>query len=148
MLIFKERMIIISKRDSNQFQQPHFTLFWATLFLYSTLQIWKVFKYRMALVEKIKRNISTLLLPVKWLKITRIARKEIVKIAYNSRSTDITVFMHLYHILIRNNLISVLSTIKALFTQCTLSLPPENRKPYSFLMFSEGRERVHWEQMG
>ena len=26
---------------------------------------------------------------------------------------------------------------------CTLSLPPENRKPYYFLMFLEGRERVH-----
>ena len=33
--------------------------------------------------------------------------------------------------------------------QFTLSLPPENmRKSYGFLMFSEGRERVHWEQMG
>ena len=27
--------------------------------------------------------------------------------------------------------------------------PPENiRKPYGFLMFSGGRERLHWEQMG
>ena len=27
--------------------------------------------------------------------------------------------------------------------------PPENiRKPYGFLMFSGGRERVHWERMG
>ena len=27
--------------------------------------------------------------------------------------------------------------------------PPENiRKPYGFLMFSVGREKVHWEQMG
>ena len=26
--------------------------------------------------------------------------------------------------------------------------PPENiRKPYDFLMFSGGRERVHWERM-
>ena len=33
--------------------------------------------------------------------------------------------------------------------QCTLFLPPENiRKPYGFLMFSGGREKVHWEQMG
>ena len=33
--------------------------------------------------------------------------------------------------------------------QGTLSLLPENiREPYGFLMFSEGRERVHWEQMG
>ena len=32
--------------------------------------------------------------------------------------------------------------------QCTLSLPPENiRKPYGFLTFWRGRERVHWEQM-
>ena len=31
----------------------------------------------------------------------------------------------------------------------TFSLPPENlRKPYGFLMFSKGRERVHWESMG
>ena len=31
----------------------------------------------------------------------------------------------------------------------TFSLPPENiRKPYGFLMFSKGRERVHWERMG
>ena len=30
----------------------------------------------------------------------------------------------------------------------TLSLPPQSiRKPFGFLMFSEGRERVHWEQM-
>ena len=34
-------------------------------------------------------------------------------------------------------------------SQCTLSLSPENiRKPYGFLMFSEGKEKVHWEQMG
>ena len=33
-------------------------------------------------------------------------------------------------------------------SQCTLSLPPENiRKPYGFLMFSESREKVHWEEM-
>ena len=31
----------------------------------------------------------------------------------------------------------------------TFSLPPENiRKPYGFLMFSKGKERVHWERMG
>ena len=37
---------------------------------------------------------------------------------------------------------------KPICSQCTLSLPPQNiRKPYSFLMFSGGRERVHWEQM-
>ena len=31
----------------------------------------------------------------------------------------------------------------------TLSLPPENiRNPSGFLMFSGGRERMHWEQMG
>ena len=36
---------------------------------------------------------------------------------------------------------------KPICSQCTLSLPTENiRKPYSFLMFSGGRERVHWEQ--
>ena len=34
-------------------------------------------------------------------------------------------------------------------SQCTLSLPPENiRKPCGFLMFSGGREKVHWERMG
>ena len=27
----------------------------------------------------------------------------------------------------------------------SLSLPPENRKSYGFLMFSGGREKVHWE---
>ena len=33
--------------------------------------------------------------------------------------------------------------------QCTLSLPPENiRKSYDFLMFSGGKERVHWEEIG
>ena len=33
--------------------------------------------------------------------------------------------------------------------QCTLSLLPENiRKPYDFLMFSRGNEKVHWVQMG
>ena len=32
--------------------------------------------------------------------------------------------------------------------QCTLPLPSENiRKPYGFLTFCGGRERVHWEQM-
>ena len=31
----------------------------------------------------------------------------------------------------------------------TFSLPPENtRKPYGFLMFSKGRERVYWEHVG
>ena len=39
--------------------------------------------------------------------------------------------------------------IQPICSQCTLSLPPENiRKPLGFLMFSRGRERVHWEQMG
>ena len=33
-------------------------------------------------------------------------------------------------------------------SQCTLSLPPENRRPYGFLMVSEVRERVYWERMG
>ena len=34
-------------------------------------------------------------------------------------------------------------------SQYTFSLPSENiRKPYRFLMFSEGRKRVHCEQMG
>ena len=33
--------------------------------------------------------------------------------------------------------------------QCTLSLPPENiRKPYGILMFPDGREKVHWKQIG
>ena len=36
-----------------------------------------------------------------------------------------------------------------IFSQCTLSLPPENiGKTYGFLMFSGGREGVDWEQMG
>ena len=44
---------------------------------------------------------------------------------------------------------SVISLINPIFSQCTLFLPPENiRKPYGFLMFSGGRESVHWEQMG
>ena len=34
-------------------------------------------------------------------------------------------------------------------SQCTLSLPPENfRKSYGFMVFSGGKERVHWERMG
>ena len=34
-------------------------------------------------------------------------------------------------------------------SHCTLSLPPENiRKPSGFLLFSGGRERVHWERVG
>ena len=45
----------------------------------------------------------------------------------------------------------VRATLNKLLTicfQCTLSLPPENiRKPYVFLIFSGGRERLHWEQM-
>ena len=41
------------------------------------------------------------------------------------------------------------STDQPILSQCTLSLPPENiRKPYGFLVFSGGRERVHWERMG
>ena len=40
------------------------------------------------------------------------------------------------------------SVSKPFYSQCTLSLPPENiRKPYDFLIFSEGRGRVHWERM-
>ena len=32
--------------------------------------------------------------------------------------------------------------------QCTLSPPPENiRKSYGLMMFSGGKERVHWERM-
>ena len=39
--------------------------------------------------------------------------------------------------------------IELICSQCNLSLPPENiSKPYSFLMFSGGRESVRWEQMG
>ena len=31
----------------------------------------------------------------------------------------------------------------------TFIYPPENiRKPYGFLMFPRGRERVHWQRMG
>ena len=51
-------------------------------------------------------------------------------------------------------LMSLLSTLNKfrvliLASQCTLSLPPKNiRKSNGFLMFSGGRERVHWEQMG
>ena len=34
-------------------------------------------------------------------------------------------------------------------SQCTLSLSPENiRKPYGFLMFSGGTEKVHVAEMG
>ena len=43
----------------------------------------------------------------------------------------------------------VVSSIINPFVPNTLSLHPENfRKPYGFLMFSGGRERAHWEQMG
>ena len=39
--------------------------------------------------------------------------------------------------------------LRPICSQWTLSLPPENiKKPLGFLMFSRGRERVHWEQMG
>ena len=39
-----------------------------------------------------------------------------------------------------------LLVILAIRCQRTLFLPPENiRKPRGFLMFSGGRERVHWE---
>ena len=39
--------------------------------------------------------------------------------------------------------------LKNICSQCTLSLPSKIiRKPLSFLKFSGGRERVHWEQMG
>lgn len=58
-----------------------------------------------------------LLLTVKWLKIARIGRKEIVKITYSNLSTDITIFRHLYHVLVRTNPISVFPTIKSLFTK-------------------------------
>ena len=38
---------------------------------------------------------------------------------------------------------------KLIRSQCILSLTSENNKrPYGFLMFSGGRERVHWERMG
>ena len=45
------------------------------------------------------------------------------------------------------DLMSLLFTLTHLFWY-TLSLPPVNRKPYGFLMFSGVREKVHWEQMG
>ena len=36
-----------------------------------------------------------------------------------------------------------------ILSQCTLSLPPKTiKKPYGFLMFPGGKERVHWEKMG
>ena len=36
-----------------------------------------------------------------------------------------------------------------IYSQCTLSLCPENiRKPYGVLLFSGVREKVHWKQMG
>ena len=36
-----------------------------------------------------------------------------------------------------------------LFQKCNLSLPLENiKKPQGFLMFSGGREMVHWKEMG
>ena len=44
--------------------------------------------------------------------------------------------------------LNYLSFILTHLLPITLSVPPENiRKPYGFLMFSGGRERVHWEQM-
>ena len=44
---------------------------------------------------------------------------------------------------------SRLFQVEPIGSQRTLSLPPENiRKPYGFLLLSEGRERVHLEQMG
>ena len=50
------------------------------------------------------------------------------------------------------NSISYSKTLENLthsFPTHPFSTPPENiRKPYCFLMFSGGRERVHWEQTG
>ena len=46
-------------------------------------------------------------------------------------------------------IVSYLHIYQLIYSQCTLSLPPENiRKPEGFLMFSGGSEKVHWEQMG
>ena len=42
-----------------------------------------------------------------------------------------------------------LLTMLPIRSHCTLSLPPENiRKPYGFVVFSGGREIMHWERMG
>ena len=39
--------------------------------------------------------------------------------------------------------------LKAITTQCCLSIPPENiRKPLCFLMFSGGIDKQHWAVMG
>ena len=35
-----------------------------------------------------------------------------------------------------------------LFPMHPFSSPENIRKPYGFLMFSGGRERMHWEEMG
>ena len=41
------------------------------------------------------------------------------------------------------------SNISAFVPSANFLYPPENiRKPYGFLMFSGGREKVHWKQMG
>ena len=46
-------------------------------------------------------------------------------------------------------IVSYLHIYQLIYSQCTLSLSPENiRKPESFLMFSGGSEKVHWKQMG
>ena len=45
-------------------------------------------------------------------------------------------------------IVSYLHIYQLIYSQCTLSLPPENiRKPEGFQMFSGGSEKVHWEQM-
>ena len=43
---------------------------------------------------------------------------------------------------------TLLVSTSSIRSQYTISLPSENiRKPYGFLMFSEVREKVHWERL-
>ena len=58
-----------------------------------------------------------------------------------------TIFDHVKHMMIVKQLTE--ETTLTISSQCTLSLAPENiRKPYSFLISSGGRQRVHLELMG
>ena len=48
----------------------------------------------------------------------------------------------------RNNLQSTIAIFNTLFPMHPFSSPKNIRKPYGFLIFSGGRESVHWKQMG
>ena len=57
------------------------------------------------------------------------------------------IFDHVKHMMIVKQLTE--ETTLTISSQCTLTLAPENiRKPYSFLISSGGRQRVHLELMG